>query len=167
MPSYTVPTVVVGSDGRPRPGLGCEQTAPQHQLRAGRARAPAARKPRPQHQLRTGRARAPAVSRPRPGTNCAQGVPERRPLRPPAPCLFRRFLAESWTGAIAIDPGVNLRGNIHALTRRTMVQLPDTLLDAVRERLRSGLDRKSTRLNSSHVAISYAVFCLKKKKMAI
>src|SRR5690625_6573711 len=25
-------------------------------------------------------------------------------------------------------------------------------------------DRKSTRLNSSHVAISYAVFCLKKKK---
>src|SRR5690625_6525116 len=27
-----------------------------------------------------------------------------------------------------------------------------------------GPDRKSTRLNSSHVAISYAVFCLKKKK---
>src|SRR5437660_8654051 len=27
----------------------------------------------------------------------------------------------------------------------------------------SGKDRKSTRLNSSHVAISYAVFCLKKK----
>src|SRR5690625_5522594 len=26
-----------------------------------------------------------------------------------------------------------------------------------------GTDRKSTRLNSSHVAISYAVFCLKKK----
>src|SRR5699024_12337635 len=26
------------------------------------------------------------------------------------------------------------------------------------------LDRKSTRLNSSHVSISYAVFCLKKKK---
>src|SRR5439155_18003506 len=28
-------------------------------------------------------------------------------------------------------------------------------------------DRKSTRLNSSHVAISYAVFCLKKKKREI
>src|SRR5699024_11403497 len=28
----------------------------------------------------------------------------------------------------------------------------------------SELDRKSTRLNSSHVSISYAVFCLKKKK---
>src|SRR5690554_7313432 len=27
------------------------------------------------------------------------------------------------------------------------------------------LDRKSTRLNSSHVRISYAVFCLKKKKI--
>src|SRR5207245_11270252 len=27
-----------------------------------------------------------------------------------------------------------------------------------------GLDRKSTRLNSSHGSISYAVFCLKKKK---
>src|SRR3989442_5635984 len=27
-----------------------------------------------------------------------------------------------------------------------------------------GVDRKSTRLNSSHVRISYAVFCLKKKK---
>src|SRR5438874_7997008 len=30
--------------------------------------------------------------------------------------------------------------------------------------LHSGEDRKSTRLNSSHVEISYAVFCLKKKK---
>src|SRR5437868_10033678 len=29
--------------------------------------------------------------------------------------------------------------------------------------LRARLDRKSTRLNSSHVSISYAVFCLKKK----
>src|SRR5690625_7254524 len=30
---------------------------------------------------------------------------------------------------------------------------------------RSSRDRKSTRLNSSHVAISYAVFCLKKKNL--
>src|SRR5947208_13444891 len=30
-----------------------------------------------------------------------------------------------------------------------------------------GLDRKSTRLNSSHQIISYAVFCLKKKKTTI
>src|SRR5205814_8141310 len=31
-------------------------------------------------------------------------------------------------------------------------------------RQQSGKDRKSTRLNSSHLGISYAVFCLKKKK---
>src|SRR5699024_11986036 len=31
----------------------------------------------------------------------------------------------------------------------------------------TALDRKSTRLNSSHVSISYAVFCLKKKKILI
>src|SRR6266702_6300801 len=39
--------------------------------------------------------------------------------------------------------------------------------DQVQRQLRRGQvegDRKSTRLNSSHVAISYAVFCLKKKK---
>src|SRR5256885_16294362 len=30
---------------------------------------------------------------------------------------------------------------------------------------RPGRDRKSTRLNSSHLVISYAVFCLKKKKI--
>src|SRR5207249_11217522 len=40
------------------------------------------------------------------------------------------------------------------------------LLDAVlgEDPLRLLEDRKSTRLNSSHVSISYAVFCLKKKK---
>src|SRR5688572_31465378 len=32
------------------------------------------------------------------------------------------------------------------------------------DRLERGQDRKSTRLNSSHSQISYAVFCLKKKK---
>src|SRR5699024_8843778 len=32
---------------------------------------------------------------------------------------------------------------------------------------RLGIDRKSTRLNSSHVSISYAVFCLKKKMIKI
>src|SRR5207302_6294082 len=38
------------------------------------------------------------------------------------------------------------------------------VLGAVDADVRSGSDRKSTRLNSSHVKISYAVFCLKKKK---
>src|SRR5690625_5785736 len=38
-------------------------------------------------------------------------------------------------------------------------------LDMIKEYVENGggLDRKSTRLNSSHVAISYAVFCLQKK----
>src|SRR3712207_8022373 len=35
---------------------------------------------------------------------------------------------------------------------------------AVYDGRRGSLDRKSTRLNSSHANISYAVFCLKKKK---
>src|SRR3989442_9844955 len=45
---------------------------------------------------------------------------------------------------------VVLGGNIPG---RTLNQIP-----------RGSPDRKSTRLNSSHVRISYAVFCLKKKK---
>src|SRR2546429_2767808 len=39
--------------------------------------------------------------------------------------------------------------------------------EKVRERNVHGLDRKSTRLNSSHGYISYAVFCLKKKKIKL
>src|SRR5690606_40383106 len=44
-----------------------------------------------------------------------------------------------------------------------------TLLDhaeAAGARIHFNRDRKSTRLNSSHVKISYAVFCLKKKRSA-
>src|SRR5438067_9564101 len=40
------------------------------------------------------------------------------------------------------------------------------ITDALEEAL-VNTDRKSTRLNSSHVSISYAVFCLKKKKKKI
>src|SRR5258705_6673439 len=39
-----------------------------------------------------------------------------------------------------------------------------SLLSTLDGRLVEGRDRKSTRLNSSHLGISYAVFCLKKKK---
>src|SRR5256885_7920569 len=45
--------------------------------------------------------------------------------------------------------------------------VPITIASAARARVRSltpTKDRKSTRLNSSHLVISYAVFCLKKKK---
>src|SRR3712207_9442778 len=40
-------------------------------------------------------------------------------------------------------------------------------LTMVDNELRPRLDRKSTRLNSSHANISYAVFCLKKKPISI
>src|SRR5437870_92792 len=46
-------------------------------------------------------------------------------------------------------------------TRRTVE--PDDVYASV-DPILDKIDRKSTRLNSSHVAISYAVFCLKKKK---
>src|SRR5258708_13825646 len=39
-----------------------------------------------------------------------------------------------------------------------------SILSLAAEKRQSFLDRKSTRLNSSHQIISYAVFCLKKKK---
>src|SRR5262245_11736847 len=49
--------------------------------------------------------------------------------------------------------GLIRRHTLHALNcrRQRSVRVPDS-------------DRKSTRLNSSHLGISYAVFCLKKKK---
>ena len=46
-------------------------------------------------------------------------------------------------------------------------EIIDALIEGAVEELdnqKGKIDRKSTRLNSSHVAISYAVFCLKKKK---
>src|SRR3712207_7044981 len=51
-----------------------------------------------------------------------------------------------------------------SLGRHIVVQGGTFYNDAV---LRSLEDRKSTRLNSSHANISYAVFCLKKKKIYI
>src|SRR2546430_13437555 len=44
---------------------------------------------------------------------------------------------------------------------------PPGAADAAPGRARGGGDRKSTRLNSSHSQISYAVFCLKKKKQVL
>src|SRR2546426_3927154 len=45
--------------------------------------------------------------------------------------------------------------HVRALTARRVQREPER---------GAGRDRKSTRLNSSHLVISYAVFCLKKKK---
>src|SRR5438874_125201 len=70
------------------------------------------------------------------------------------------------------DQGVNIaQGALRILRHprvKPYVDLP-RMSDLVEEMVRDALnavvrDRKSTRLNSSHVEISYAVFCLKKKK---
>src|SRR5690625_2829225 len=60
-----------------------------------------------------------------------------------------------------------------SLAEDVSAEVPDLDLDAVLNvpviyaSARAGRDRKSTRLNSSNVAISYAVFCLKKKNQTI
>src|SRR3989442_6735142 len=57
-------------------------------------------------------------------------------------------------------------GRVEArVVRQRLDPLGDEELRGLLHRLaRQAVDRKSTRLNSSHVRISYAVFCLKKKK---
>src|SRR2546427_6922799 len=77
--------------------------------------------------------------------------------RPPRSTLFPyTTLFRSWDGksAVLVDFGIAKR-----------VPLPGQPPDPSRESLTEPGDRKSTRLNSSHSQISYAVFCLKKKKI--
>src|SRR5699024_12234250 len=56
------------------------------------------------------------------------------------------------------------KGRSLLLKALAAVQKGDVLEISAKENVTLGQDRKSTRLNSSHVSISYAVFCLKKKK---
>src|SRR2546430_10936846 len=51
----------------------------------------------------------------------------------------------------------------HGAAQRVDLAHQVSLADAADGRIATHLDRKSTRLNSSHSQISYAVFCLKKK----
>src|SRR2546430_12791784 len=85
----------------------------------------------------------------------------RRPPRStlfPYTTLFRSVRVERRLGHHAAHQGSRRAGaRGEAVVRRVPVQLPP--LSADQEQ-----DRKSTRLNSSHSQISYAVFCLKKKK---
>src|SRR5690242_21184481 len=87
----------------------------------------------------------------------------------PYTTLFRSFgpaPRKGKEGAALAGDGVELAADVldprdavphHDFVRR----LPEReILDDVAP----GRDRKSTRLNSSHMSISYAVFCLKKKK---
>src|SRR5260221_6324686 len=82
----------------------------------------------------------------------------RRPPRStlfPYTTLFRSvaavFLAEIGRGIEAAQ--------VVALARVHVVQEQEALVRAV-----AGVDRKSTRLNSSHTVISYAVFCLRSEE---
>src|SRR2546430_13430434 len=59
-------------------------------------------------------------------------------------------------------PGCRAGGNRNALDSLSIVQ--ECAVQRRTEPEPDGSDRKSTRLNSSHSQISYAVFCLKKKK---
>src|SRR3712207_8366523 len=72
---------------------------------------------------------------------------------------------------ICVDAGVRKFwfGNCSAATEKVIPTSPwPTIFHrADSPRLRWREDRKSTRLNSSHANISYAVFCLKKKKTEI
>src|SRR5699024_12870430 len=66
--------------------------------------------------------------------------------------------------AFANDPtgyGRIIRGD-QGEVLRNVEQKDATVEEQAIQEINTGTDRKSTRLNSSHVSISYAVFCLKK-----
>src|SRR5256885_2721107 len=79
--------------------------------------------------------------------------------RPPRSTLFpyTTLFRSVCVAAMVLDHLENSRSL--TLPRLGLGVLPTKLCDA-----QSRSDRKSTRLNSSHLVISYAVFCLKKKK---
>src|SRR5688572_32637752 len=86
--------------------------------------------------------------------------------RPPRSTLFPyTTLFRSWSGIENQLVGLHLRAiarrekHEHARLRRA----PDSRFVQIFASDDFVLDRKSTRLNSSHSQISYAVFCLKKK----
>src|SRR5690606_41306346 len=88
--------------------------------------------------------------------------------RPPASplfpytTLFRSILAGGVAGIMAVvGGGMLLHRRLYDPRIRATSSFADTgILVLLMAQL---VDRKSTRLNSSHVKISYAVFCLKKK----
>src|SRR3712207_8490874 len=90
----------------------------------------------------------------------------RRPPRStlfPYTTLFRsQPVLQREAGAHPVEPLVALAHEVRAVGVGAQAQGHDLGSDDHEQR--AGKDRKSTRLNSSHANISYAVFCLKKKK---
>src|SRR2546427_4102266 len=82
--------------------------------------------------------------------------------RPPRSTLFPYTTLFRSLDALAHDAGLDPV----EVRRRNLLRAPCITVNGARSRLRrrTSTDRKSTRLNSSHSQISYAVFCLKKKK---
>src|SRR5256885_13042527 len=74
--------------------------------------------------------------------------------RPPRSTLFPYTTLFRSASAVVVDLG--LLGHRERPRNRRLDVAPGVAAQK--------LDRKSTRLNSSHLVISYAVFCLKKKK---
>src|SRR3712207_8811674 len=93
--------------------------------------------------------------------------PPRSPLFP-CPTLFRSGLVAGQVALAAVllvGSGLLLR-SFHRLSSVPLGFTPEGVLSLALNLppARYPTDRKSTRLNSSHANISYAVFCLKKKK---
>src|SRR2546430_2824399 len=89
--------------------------------------------------------------------------------RPPRSTLFPyTTLFRSYADRTATRQELQLRLSLdtlrHHLQPQAMAQGDDGAHDRRGARVAVHGDRKSTRLNSSHSQISYAVFCLKKKK---
>src|SRR5690606_5447896 len=75
------------------------------------------------------------------------------------PAFRGRFRNEARITAGLADPGI-----AQIFDYGEQADLAYLVMELVHGEPLSAIDRKSTRLNSSHVKISYAVFCLKKKK---
>src|SRR5690606_39518337 len=86
------------------------------------------------------------------------------PSPAPAACKFNRAFAVPYTWLFfARDYFVDLPGGVCGQTINQYAGFRHIFSRAAGLRRTAVIDRKSTRLNSSHVKISYAVFCLKKK----
>src|SRR2546430_9119918 len=86
--------------------------------------------------------------------------------RPPRSTLFpyTTLFRSEGIGALVHDDRVRIPARPEPIAQLHVLVSPVVALVVIEQLL---VDRKSTRLNSSHSQISYAVFCLKKKKKNI